>query len=78
MDALIEVQLASGYGGEPTAEQVRHWAGAALAALRDQDACLTVRTVDETEMTALNTRFRGRCGSTNVLSFPRRGVARCA
>ena len=70
MDALIEVQLASGYGEEPTAEQVRHWAGAALAALRDQDACLTVRMVDETEMTALNTRFRDRCGSTNVLSFP--------
>ena len=70
MDALIEVQLASGYGEEPTAEQVRHWVGAALAALRDQDACLTVRTVDETEMTALNTRFRDRPGSTNVLSFP--------
>ena len=33
-------------------------------------ACLTVRMVDETEMTELNTRFRDRSGSTNVLSFP--------
>ena len=60
----------SGHGDEPTVEQVRNWAGAALAALRDQDACLTVRMVDETEMTELNTRFRDRSGSTNVLSFP--------
>ena len=67
---MIEVQLASGHGDEPTVEQVRNWASAALAALRDQDACLTVRMVDETEMTELNTRFRDRSGSTNVLSFP--------
>jgi len=70
VESLIEVQLVSGHGDEPTVEQVRHWAGAALAALRGQDACLTVRMVDETEMTELNTRFRDRSGSTNVLSFP--------
>ena len=70
MEAAIEVQLASGHSDEPTVEQVRNWATAALAAFQDAGANLTVRMVDETEMTELNTRFRARPGPTNVLSFP--------
>ncbi|HCX87297.1 MAG TPA: rRNA maturation RNase YbeY [Gammaproteobacteria bacterium] len=70
MEPRIAVQLASGHRDEPTVEQIRNWAGAALAALQDDRACLTVRMVNETEMTDLNARFRGRQGPTNVLSFP--------
>ena len=70
MEPAIEVQLASGHGDEPTVEQVRNWAAAALAVFQDAGASLTVRMVDETEMIELNTRFRARPGSTNVLSFP--------
>jgi len=70
VEPAIEVQLASGHSAEPTVEQVRDWVGAALTALQDDAARLTVRMVDETEMTDLNTRFRGRQDPTNVLSFP--------
>ena len=70
MEPAIEVQLASGHGDEPTVEQVRNWAAAALAVFQDAGASLTVRMVDETEMIELNTRFRAHPGSTNVLSFP--------
>ena len=70
MEPAIEVQLASGHGDEPTVEQVRNWAAAALAVFQDAGASLTVRMVDETEMIELNTRFRARSGPTNVLSFP--------
>ena len=51
MEPVIEVQLASGHGDEPTVEQVRNWAAAALAVFQDAGASLTVRMVDETEMT---------------------------
>ena len=70
MELAIEVQLASGHSAEPTVAQVRDWVGAALTALQDDAASLTVRMVDETEMTDLNARFRGRQDPTNVLSFP--------
>jgi probable rRNA maturation factor len=47
------------------------WVGAALAgAGRGGDAELGLRLVERSEMAALNERFRGRKGPTNVLSFP--------
>ncbi|MBT4394655.1 MAG: rRNA maturation RNase YbeY [Acidiferrobacteraceae bacterium] len=54
----------------PSPDQIRNWTGAALRVLQCDQACLTVRMVDEPEMTQLNERFRGRSGPTNVLSFP--------
>jgi probable rRNA maturation factor len=35
-----------------------------------ENAEISLRLVDETEMRALNHRYRGRDGATNVLSFP--------
>ena len=53
----------------PAADRLRRWAEGALAGRRER-AQLSVRLVDEPEGAGLNKRFRGRCGATNVLSFP--------
>ncbi|KGE03909.1 rRNA maturation RNase YbeY [Pseudohaliea rubra] len=55
----------------PEKEDFERWIGAALAgAGRDGASELALRVVDDAEMAALNERFRGRSGPTNVLSFP--------
>ncbi len=53
----------------PDAELFEQWVTAALADQYEQVE-LCVRIVDEEEMTALNSQFRGQAKSTNVLSFP--------
>lgn len=70
MNPQTDVQLASRCENMPSPDQIRNWTGAALRVLQCDQACLTVRMVDEPEMTQLNERFRGRPGPTNVLSFP--------
>ena len=54
--------------GVPSPAKLVHWAEAALAG-RSEDARMTVRVVDEAEGAALNARYRGRAGATNVLAF---------
>ncbi len=48
---------------------MRSWVECALEG-RHPAAELAVRIVDEAEITALNRRYRGKDGATNVLSFP--------
>jgi probable rRNA maturation factor len=63
----VTVQDAAGAAGTPSAQQLRAWARHALGpAARGE---LTLRIVDEEESAALNSRYRGKRGSTNVLSF---------
>ncbi len=69
----IVVQRASLGWTVPDSRALRGWARAALAARRTQ-AALTVRVVGEKEGTALNARFRGKMGPTNVLSFASEGL----
>ena len=55
----------------PGEEAFQRWVGAALAGAGQRGAAeIAVRVVDDREMAALNERFRGRSGPTNVLSFP--------
>lgn len=65
----IEIQHAISAAGVPSDRRIRQWAERVL-----QDRCetaeLVVRIVDEAEITALNHRYRGKDGATNVLSFP--------
>jgi len=68
-DTRIDVQYAITADGIPAPEEVRHWVDCALAGRRPA-AELAVRIVDEAEITALNRRYRGKDGATNVLSFP--------
>jgi len=68
-DTQIDVQYAVSADGMPGAELIRQWVAQALPADRAA-AELTVRIVDEAEITALNRQYRGKDGPTNVLSFP--------
>jgi len=58
----------------PSTQQMQRWVELALnntpGAERIQDAELTIRIVDETEITELNKQYRKKDGTTNVLSFP--------
>jgi probable rRNA maturation factor len=63
----VTVQDAAGLTGTPSARRLRGWAEHALGKrVRGE---LTVRIVDEAESAALNSRYRGKRGPTNVLSF---------
>jgi probable rRNA maturation factor len=64
----VTVQNTVGGACVPEAAQVRKWARSALTP--DVRGELTVRIVDENESAALNSRYRGKQGATNVLSFP--------
>jgi len=72
----IDVQYAISAEGLPNEQEICQWARIALQEKQDQ-AELVVRIVDEAEITALNRSYRGKEGSTNVLSFsyePMQGV----
>ena len=65
----VDVQYAVTVDGMPEANEIRQWV---LQTLPEQKKAseLTVRVVDEAEITALNRQYRGKEGATNVLSFP--------
>ena len=65
----IEVQYAVAGEALPAPEAIRRWAAHTLQGA-GAGVELAVRIVDEAEMTALNQRYRGKSGPTNVLSFP--------
>jgi probable rRNA maturation factor len=65
---VVTVQNVVGGGRVPEPKLVREWARTALA--DDVRGELTVRIVDANESAALNSRYRGKKGATNVLSFP--------
>lgn len=69
----VDVQFAMAVEGIPGEDAIRQWV---LQALPEHkiDAELTVRIVDEAEITALNRQYRGKDGATNVLSFPYEGI----
>lgn len=70
MNLAVDIQNAS-VEPVPEEEDLRSWITATLAyQARQQDTEITVRLVDEQEMTQLNQSYRGKQGPTNVLSFP--------
>ncbi|MDT0617625.1 rRNA maturation RNase YbeY [Salinisphaera sp. P385] len=68
MTLVVDIQRESAEPA-PDDEDLSRAVAAALAGRRDQ-AELCLRLVDEAESAALNHRYRGRSGPTNVLSFP--------
>lgn len=70
----VDVQYAVSADGIPGVASIREWVMQALPADR-ASAELTVRIVDEAEITALNMQYRGKDGPTNVLSFPYEAIA---
>lgn len=69
MNIVVDVQYATEQSALPQETQVSRWVETALDGLRNEVE-LTVRIVDEDEGRALNERWRGGSGATNVLSFP--------
>lgn len=54
----------------PKRAAIARWARAALTGVRRARLAIGVRIVNEPESAALNGRYRGKTGSTNVLAFP--------
>jgi probable rRNA maturation factor len=69
MTYQILIQRAAKEIASPSSKRLRLWATHTLQD-RLASAELTIRLVNETEMTDLNTTYRQKKGSTNVLSFP--------
>lgn len=69
MTIELELQIASEAQTLPHPSQFREWVSHALSD-RIDEAELTIRIVDEPEMTELNETYRHKNGPTNVLSFP--------
>lgn len=76
MPLLVDVQIALQDDSQtsiPDNEQVQLWAERAVANSGDEtdkDAQMTVRIVNEEEITRLNSAYRHKASATNVLSFP--------
>lgn len=70
MRLLLSVQVAASRRGLPDEIRIARWARAALKGLRRRRVALGVRIVNARESAHLNRRYRGKSGSTNVLSFP--------
>lgn len=56
--------------GEPDEGQLSFWLEFVLDRLNRQPSEVSVRIVDEPEITSLNSQYRGLAKVTNVLSFP--------
>ena len=70
MNVHVDIQTAS---AEPVPDEddIRHWITTTLADRTTlKQAEVSVRLVDDDEMAELNRKYRGKAGSTNVLSFP--------
>jgi len=67
---IVDIQFASAHDHLPSAHALEAWVMHVLHVLDRADVELTIRLVDEEEMTRLNTIYRGKFGPTNVLSFP--------
>ena len=63
----LELQLATDCESVPSREDFQRWSEPAVA---QADAELVIRVVDRDESADLNSRYRGKAGATNVLSFP--------
>jgi len=71
MTLELDLQIALEMPGLPGEADFRRWAEAALAGAGfSQETELTIRVVNEAEITALNEAYRHKQGPTNVLSFP--------
>lgn len=66
----LDIQLAEEKVPVPGAERLNRWCCVTLGERCAESPELTIRVVGEEESGRLNQRYRGKCGATNVLSFP--------
>lgn len=72
MQIVVDLINASGDRAVPRAPSFRRWAEAALRLVEEDaaEASVAIRLVSEAESAQLNESYRGKRGSTNILSFP--------
>lgn len=63
----VHVEDVSGFEPVPGAVEISGWVQSALAAVACRE--ISIRIVGEAESAALNERYRGHAGPTNVLAF---------
>lgn len=69
MTLATEIQRGCEGPDLPDPNTVRRWADAAFSKVKEGDAEVTIRIVDEAESRDLNRRYRDKDQPTNVLSF---------
>ena len=69
MDEVEIQRVFSGQGYMPADEKFREWFNLVIKLLQ-KNGTLVIRLVDENESRELNSQYRGKDSSTNVLSFP--------
>lgn len=69
MSLNIDIQRACSLKSIPSDEKFQHWSEATIKG-RTTATELNIRIVEEHEITALNSQYRGKKKSTNILSFP--------
>ncbi len=74
MKLQLSMQYAAPRVGLPAKSSVNGWVLAALRGMAKKNVAVNVRFVGGREGAALNRRYRGKAGSTNVLSFPFDGL----
>lgn len=65
----LDIQCVTRCTDIPSAEQMQIWVDAVLTD-SEQESEIVVRLVDEAESAELNSQYRHKLGSTNILSFP--------
>ncbi len=70
MTICIDIQVASSSQDVPSESDIDDWIRETLTQSGCDRAGVTVRVVDEAEITSLNHRFRQQNKATDVLSFP--------
>lgn len=78
MKVVVDLQLASKETNTPSIEQCELALQQVLAIVDiDETKECTLRIVDDAESAELNEQYRGKSGSTNILSFPFESPASC-
>jgi len=72
MTNTLDIQLACSDNNLPSHEDFQLWVDSALLAAFNSESSheLTIRVVDEAEIQQLNSQYRHKDKTTNVLSFP--------
>ena len=71
MNTVVDIQHAVTDKGIPNDESFTRWINACLSELNtDNDHEISIRIVDNIEITELNHQYRNKNKPTNVLSFP--------
>ncbi|SHE19882.1 rRNA maturation RNase YbeY [methanotrophic endosymbiont of Bathymodiolus puteoserpentis (Logatchev)] len=65
----LDIQRIVDLDSLPSDDDFQLWVETALADY-NQDAEILIRIIDTQEMIELNSRYRGKLGATNILSFP--------